>query len=91
MTAGPAPSGSSPERPAATVQPAPAVSVPREVPEQVTKDAVAGLVSLNQHAQRVRAPSPERAREQAARESIDAALSAFAGRVTPARVGADPD
>eukprot|EP00969_Alexandrium_andersonii_P217920 9625807-Alexandrium_andersonii.AAC.1 len=66
-------------------QPAPAVSVPREVPEQVTKDAAAGPVSLNQQAQRIRTPSPEHAREQAARGSIDAALSAFAGRSTPAR------
>eukprot|EP00969_Alexandrium_andersonii_P018138 793584-Alexandrium_andersonii.AAC.1 len=39
----------------------------------------------------MRTPSPERAREQAARESIDAASSAFAGRSTPARVGTEPD
>eukprot|EP00969_Alexandrium_andersonii_P126711 5599724-Alexandrium_andersonii.AAC.1 len=39
----------------------------------------------------MRAPSPERAREQAARESIDRALRAFTGRKTPARVGTEPD
>eukprot|EP00969_Alexandrium_andersonii_P282134 12472780-Alexandrium_andersonii.AAC.1 len=39
----------------------------------------------------MRTPSPERTREQAARESIDAALSAFTGRSTPARVGTEPD
>eukprot|EP00969_Alexandrium_andersonii_P332274 14683865-Alexandrium_andersonii.AAC.1 len=66
MPAGPAPSGSPPGRPAAVLQPAAAVSVPSEVPEQVAKDAVVGLVSLNQQAQRTRAPSPERARQQAA-------------------------
>eukprot|EP00969_Alexandrium_andersonii_P309661 13685104-Alexandrium_andersonii.AAC.1 len=66
MPVGPAPTGSSPERPAAEDQPAPAASVPREVPEQVAEDAAAGLVTLNQQAQRMRAPSPERAREQAA-------------------------
>eukprot|EP00969_Alexandrium_andersonii_P205646 9086880-Alexandrium_andersonii.AAC.1 len=91
MPVGPAPTGSSPERPAAKDPPAPAASAPREVPEQVAKDAVAGLVPLRQQAQLMRTPSPERARGQAAREGIDRALSAFAGRETPARVGPEPD
>eukprot|EP00969_Alexandrium_andersonii_P347003 15341315-Alexandrium_andersonii.AAC.1 len=65
--------------------------MPRAVPEQVAKDAVAGLMDLQKQAQRMKTPSPERAREKAARESIDQALSAFAGRATPAQVGAEAD
>eukprot|EP00969_Alexandrium_andersonii_P283856 12549532-Alexandrium_andersonii.AAC.1 len=48
-------------------------------------------MDLQKHAQRMKTPSPERAREQAARESIDQALSAFTGRPTPGQVGADAD
>eukprot|EP00969_Alexandrium_andersonii_P003322 142327-Alexandrium_andersonii.AAC.1 len=67
MSVGPVTAGSSPERPAAPGPVTPAGTMPRSVPEQVAKDAVAGLLDLQKRAQRMKTPSPERAREKAAR------------------------
>eukprot|EP00969_Alexandrium_andersonii_P223348 9864461-Alexandrium_andersonii.AAC.1 len=67
--------GSPPGQPAAPSPLAPQGSEPRAVPEAATKEAVAGLVDMQLQAQRMRTPSPASARERAARESIDRALS----------------
>eukprot|EP00969_Alexandrium_andersonii_P012908 563023-Alexandrium_andersonii.AAC.1 len=91
MPVGPVAAGGPPGQPAAPGPVAPARSQPRPVPEQVAKDAVAGLMDLQKHAQRMKTPSPERAREKAARDSIDQALSAFTGKPTPDQLSADAD